>query len=144
MNTPTKKPSGFVIAALAAGATLALAGCQTKTVSTTDAFVTADPNTLAIHSVDRLADQAAGASTSVIVIVAATFTNADRIAQVVAPSHFVLMDQTTNAAYYALSGGNVSVTPWAERAIAPGATADVTLGFRVPITMTNARLTYRP
>lgn len=143
-KTGTKEWLGFAAALLAVGTACADAGCQTKSAPAADSFITADPNLFAIHSINRYPDQSANATFDVIVVVVATFTNHERIAQAIAPSHFILTDQATNATYYALSGGSVNVIPMTQRVLDPGNSADITIGFRVPTATTSARLMYHP
>jgi hypothetical protein len=125
-------------------ATAILAACQTKSTPASQAFVTVDPAEFAIHSVDRLTDQQAGTIADVIVVVNATFTNNEGMAETVAPNHFILIDQTTNATYYGLSGGSINVPNMRASVVDAGKSVEVHLGFRVPVTMAAARLSYHP
>jgi len=133
--------------ALAAAASLA-ANCQANPTPAQSpgysGFISADPTAFSIQSVDRFADEQAGTIQSTIVVVAATFTNVDVVPEVIEPDRFVLTDQTTNAAFYGLSGTNINIPSMATTSIEPGKSAEIRVGFRVPLTMTAARLAYHP
>lgn len=131
-------------ALLAFGSVFALAACQTKASPVAGGFITADPGEFTIHSVDRMVDQQASTINNVIVVVSATFTNGEGLAEMVAPNHFILTDQSTNATYYGLSGGNINIPSMPITLVDPGKTAEIAVGFRVPVTVTSARLTYHP
>jgi len=118
-------------------------GCQPESLGA-QSLVTADPAEFTIHSVDRIAGQQAGTIADDIVVVSATFSNAQGVQEIVAPNRFVLTDQSTNATYYGLSGGSIDVPAMGSSAVEPGKSVEITVGFRVPVTLATARLTYHP
>jgi|GEM_PF-2999536 len=129
--------------ALVYAAAACVAGCQTKSAAA-QGFVSAAPAEFAIHAVERIADQQAGTIPDQLVIVSATFENTQGVPEIVAPNKFVLTDQATNATYYGLSGGNVNAPVMSSASVEPGKSIEIAVGFRVPITLAAARLTYHP
>jgi hypothetical protein len=128
----------LVVAVLAA----LTAGCQLKSASSVPPnFITVDPKTFVLHSVDRYNDPMAG-SDSMIVVIKATYTNQEAIPQHVGPDKFTLLDPTLMAVYYGLNGGGVDIPSMAPVSVDPGKTTEIAVGFRVPASMSGARLTY--
>ena len=136
--------SRFSLALLAAVA-LAAAGCQLKSAPSAGSnYVTADPSTFVLHSVDRFEDPGGTETSSLIVVVRATYTNPEQNPEMITPSKFQLLDPNLMAVYYGLSGGNINVPSMPDTELAPGKSVDIAVAFRVPSSMTTARLTYRP
>ncbi len=131
-----------------AGALAAFAGfapgCQVKSAPASAGTITADPGAFVIHDMNRYADNQAQAIMQNIIVISVTFTNTDHLPQLVAPSKFVLLDQNTQATFYALSGGDIRIPNSVTTNLDPGKSIDVTLGFRVPATLTSALLMFRP
>lgn len=132
--------AAFVCVALAA---VGIAGCPVTSDSNNNNFITAEPKAFSIHTIDHFASQAGSAIDSQIIVVHATYTNNDVNEQVVQASKFALIDQNTQATYYALSGGDINVPAMANTSLESGKSIDISVGFRVPVVMTSARLVYR-
>ena len=128
------------MAAVALAASIA-AGCQLKSAPVPANFVTVDPSTFTLKSVDRYPDPQ-GDNDWVLVVIKATYTNPEGLPETIAPSKFTLIDPNLETYYYALSGGNIDVPEMPNSTLASGKSIDVSLGFRVPSLMTTARLTY--
>jgi hypothetical protein len=120
------------------------AGCQLKSAAVPANFITVDPATFVLHSVDRYQGQGLNGTDSTIVVVKATYTNPETNPEAISPDRFQLLDPSLMAVYYGLAGGDVNIPPMQNTTIAAGKSVDVTVGFRVPAAMTTARLVYRP
>jgi hypothetical protein len=125
----------------AAAAAASLAACKPPADNTNNQL-TADPKAFVIHNVTRYSGQDANSMNSQILVVEVTYTNTDQAPQTIQPNRFALLDQTTQAQYKALAGGDIHVPSMAFATLDPGKTIDLTLGFRVPLSMTSARLAY--
>jgi len=128
--------------ALAALSASALAACRT-TADQTPSSLVAD-NGFVVHEVHEYPAQNAVPYNTQILLVTVSYTNHDAIPQLIEPSKFVLTDLATLAKYEALDGGDIRVPTFQYMTLEPGKTADFTLGFRVSISTTSARLSYAP
>lgn len=136
---PTTLSRLAFVAVLAAFAS----GCQLKSAPTSTGLISVDPNAFVVHSVDRYYDQG-GDTDAMILVIKATYTNQDASPQLVTASKFQLLDPNLMAVYFGISGGNVNIPSMPDARIDPGKSVDITVGFRVPPSMSTARLTYRP
>jgi hypothetical protein len=119
-----------------------LAACQLKSTPAPSTFITAEPSAFVIKSVDKYNDPNAAATSSLIVVVKATYTNQEAVPESISPDKFTLLDPDLMAIYYGLSGGDVNIPSMSNTHLDPGKSIDITVGFRVPGTMSTARLTY--
>lgn len=132
----------LLAAALAAGAVST--ACQMKESTLKADSLVADPRAFVIHNAKRLSDLQSQTIPQNIIVLEVTFTNVDELAAFIAPSRFQLVDLTSQATYYALSGGDINIPPLPATSLDPGKSIDVTIGFRVPATTAAVRLVYRP
>jgi hypothetical protein len=130
-------------ASVAALAAVVIAGCQMKAVPTASNFITAD-STFVIHSIDRYDSGQLNGTDSMIVVIKATYTNPEALTETISADKFYLVDQTLEADYGGLSGGDINIPEMTPTSLATGKSVDITIGFRVPAAMANGRLTYRP
>jgi hypothetical protein len=130
---------------LSAAAALALGGCKESAQSAYPAGITVDQKSFVLHNLNIYPGQNANDYNNGIMVVDVTYTNHDPIPQALGPSHFVLIDQSTNAEYRALDGGDIHIPPFtASGLLDPEKSVDLSLGFRVPINIVLARLSYSP
>ena len=129
-----------IVAFFAAGG----AGCQLKAASVPSNFITADPGTFVLKNVQRYDDANGSSTDSSIVVVTATYTNHEANPEQLAPEKFQLLDPTLMTTYVGLSGGGIDIPSMPATQLAPGKSADITVGFRVPSSMSGARLVYHP
>jgi len=118
------------------------AACQLKSTPVPPNFITADPSSFVLKSVDRFTDPNGGATNSTIVVVKATYTNGEGAIETISADKFVLLDPTLQTYYTGLSGGDVRIPSMAQSTLAPGKSVDIAVGFRVPDSMSTARLVY--
>ena len=138
-NRPFHCIASLVAFLVAATAT----GCQLKSASTVPAnFITVDPKAFVVHSVDRYEDPLGSGTDSMIVVIKATYTNPGALPERIGPDKFALLDPTLMAIYYGLSGGGIDIPSMAPTSLDPGKSTDIAVGFRVPSSMSGARLTY--
>jgi len=128
--------------ALAALSSFALAACRTP-ADQLPASLVAD-NNFVVHEVHEYPAQNAVPYNTQILLITVSYTNKDAIPQALAPSKFILTDLTTLAQYNALDGGDVRIPTFQYLTLDPGKTADFTLGFRISLSTTSARLSYAP
>lgn len=122
----------------------ALAGCQVKAASTPPNFISADPSSFVVHHIDRYDAGQVNGTDTLVVVVAATYTNGSGAPEIISADKFELIDQTLEAVYVGLSGGDIRIPTLPATTLAAGKSIDVTLGFRVPASMSNGRLAYYP
>jgi hypothetical protein len=127
--------------AVALAAVLA-AACQLKSTPVPPNFITVDPANFVLKSVDRYTDPNAGTLNSTIVVVKATYTNGEGTAETISADKFILLDPILQTYYVGLSGGDVNIPSMPQTTLAPGKSADIAVGFRVPGSMSTARLAY--
>lgn len=120
------------------------AGCQLKSSPVPTDFITADPSTFAIKSVQRYDDPNGTTTNSMIVVIQATYTNPETHPETISADKFALLDPNLMGTYQGLSGGDISIPAMPMTELAPGKPIDITVGFRVPAAMTAARLVYKP
>ncbi|HME80549.1 MAG TPA: hypothetical protein VKF82_00585 [Candidatus Eremiobacteraceae bacterium] len=129
---------------LAVVVALVLVGCKT-TPNPTLAGITVDTSSFVLHNENIYASQNANDYNNAILVMDVTYTNHDPIPQAMSPEHFVLIDQNTLAQYRALDGGDIHIPNFAIGGLLdPGKPVDLSLGFRVPMGITVARLSYSP
>jgi hypothetical protein len=121
-----------------------LAACQLKSTPVLPNFVTVDPSAFALKSVDRFNDPNGGATTSMIVVVKATYTNQEANPETISPDKFALLDPNLMAVYTGLSGGDINIPSMPLTRLDPGKSTEIVVGFRVPGSMSGGRLVYRP
>ena len=119
-------------------------GCQLKSAQLPSNFITADPSTFVIKSVQRYDDPNGNTTDSMIVVIQATYTNPEARPETISPDKFALLDPNLMGTYQGLSGGSVSIPTMATVQLAPGKPIDIAIGFRVPAAMSAARLVYAP
>jgi hypothetical protein len=132
------------LAVAAASCAVFVAGCQLKSSPVPPNFITVDPSTFALKSVQRLDDPNGNGTNSMIVVVSATYTNPEAKPETVSPEKFVLLDPNLMTTYVGLSGGGISIPAMAATQLDGGKSMDIQVGFRVPAAMSGARLAYRP
>ncbi|MBV8170987.1 MAG: DUF4352 domain-containing protein [Candidatus Eremiobacteraeota bacterium] len=141
-NVHIRMAAGLLASAAAA---LLLGGCKESAQSAYPAGITVDTRSFVLHNINIYPGQNANDYNNGIMVVDVTYTNHDPIPQAMSPSHFVLIDQSTNAQYQALDGGDIHIPPFtASGLLQPEKTVDLSLGFRVPINIQLARLSYSP
>jgi len=123
-------------------AALLAAACQLKSTPVPPNFITVDPADFVLKSVDRYTDPNAGTMSSTIVVVKATYTNNEGTSETISADKFVLLDPILQTYYVGLSGGDVNIPSLPQTTLAPGKSADIAVGFRVPGSMSTARLAY--
>lgn len=128
--------------AIALAAVLASA-CQMKSTPVPPNFITVDPSNFVLKSVDRFTDPNGGTTNSTIVVVKATYTNNEGAYEPISADKFILLDPILQTYYVGLSGGDINIPSMAQTTLAPGKSADIAVGFRVPGSMSTARLAYR-
>ena len=121
-----------------------LTGCQLKSQAVPSDFITADPSTFVIKSVQRYDDPNGTTTNSTIVVIQATYTNPETHPEAISADKFALLDPNLMGTYQGLSGGGISIPAMPTTELAPGKPVDLTVGFRVPAAMTAARLVYKP
>jgi len=121
-----------------------LTGCQLKSAPAPNDFITADPSTFVIKTVQRYDDPSGTTTDSMIVVIQATYTNPESRPETISPDKFALLDPNLMGTYQGLSGGSVSIPNMATVQLAAGKPIDITVGFRVPAAMSAARLVYKP
>lgn len=137
MSTSVRAPAVALVAAL-------LAACQLKSAPVPPNFITVNPADFTLKSVGRFDDPNGAATNSMIVVVKATYTNQEGNPETISPEKFILLDPTLQTVYFGLSGGDVNIPSMPETQLAPGKSADIAVGFRVPAAMSGARLAYHP
>jgi len=123
---------------------LSLGGCKTV-ANPVLAGITVDTNSFVLHNENIYPSQNANDYNNAILVMDVTYTNRDPIPQAMSPEHFVLIDQNTLAQYRALDGGDIHIPNFAFGGLLdPGKPVDLSLGFRVPMSIATARLSYSP
>jgi hypothetical protein len=138
-KTISRRAGALVFAALAA---LVLTACKTPSDQIPSSLV-ADSG-FVIHEVHEYPTQNGEPYNTQIMLITVSYTNKDAIPQTLMPSKFILTDLTTLAQYHALDGGDVRIPAFQMTTLDPGKTTDFTVGFRVSMTTTSARLSYAP
>ncbi|MBC5827515.1 MAG: hypothetical protein GIW99_07545 [Candidatus Eremiobacteraeota bacterium] len=134
----------FLAFAAVFGAAIAASGCQQKAIRQPNDLIAADGRTLTVRGVDRYADQQGAPLDQIILIVRATFTNASALPESVSPNKFMLTDLMSGSTYLGLWGGDINVPAGTSQTVAPAQSLDVTVGFRVPVALGPARLSFSP
>ncbi len=131
-------------AAFTVGFAASIAGCQLKASPVPQNFITVDPNTFVLKSVQRYEDPNGTQTDSSIIVVTATYTNREGNPQTIGPDKFALLDPNLMATYVGQSGGGIDIPAMPMSTLAPGKSVDIQVGFRVPAAMSGARLVYHP
>jgi len=122
-----------------------LPGCQLKSApAPPNDYITADPTTFVIKSVQRYDDPNGNTTDSLIVVIQATYTNPETRPETISPDKFALLDPNLMATYQGLSGGSISIPTMATVQLDGGKAITISIGFRVPSSMSAARLVYKP
>jgi hypothetical protein len=132
------------LAVAAASCAALLAGCQLKSSPVPPNFITVDPSTFVLKSVQRFDDPNGNGTNSMVVVVSATYTNPEGKPETISPEKFVLLDPNLMTTYVGLSGGSISIPAMPASQLDGGKSMDIQVGFRVPAAMSGARLAYRP
>jgi len=119
-----------------------LAACQMKSSPVPPNFITVDSSDFVLKSVDRFTDPNGTATNSTIVVIKATYTNNGGTAEPISADQFILLDPTLQTYYVGISGGDVNIPSTPQTTLAPGKSVDIAVGFRVPASMSTARLAY--
>ncbi|HLN46712.1 MAG TPA: hypothetical protein VK216_00445 [Magnetospirillaceae bacterium] len=140
-NSPIRAASALF---LSCAFVLALGGCKTSP-NPTMAGITVDTSSFVLHNENIYPTQNANDYNNAILVMDVTYTNRDPIPQAMSPEHFVLIDQNTLAQYRALDGGDIHIPNFQVGGLLdPGKPVDLSLGFRVPMSIITARLSYSP
>lgn len=121
-----------------------LCACQLKSTPVPSNFITVDPANFVLKGVDRFTDPNGTTTDAMIVVVKATYTNQEANPETIAADKFVLLDPDLMAVYAGLAGGDVNIPSMQQTQLGPGKSIDIAIGFRVPSSMSAARLAYRP
>jgi len=118
------------------------AACQLKSTPVPPNFITVNPADFVLKNVDRFTDPNGGPTNSTIIVIKATFTNNQGTAVPISPDKFILLDPVLQTYYVGLSGGDVNIPTFPLTTLLPGKSVDIAVGFRVPGTLSTARLAY--
>ena len=107
-------------------------------------FITADPSEFVIKSVQKYQDPNGNTTDSMIVVIQATYTNTQTQPEAISADKFSLLDPNLMGTYQAVTGGDISIPSMQLTMLDQGKPITIELGFRVPASMSAARLVYQP